>query len=56
MVAEASLVRWSRGIQSHRSRWAPAWDNMRVDMIGQIRKRRGLYPRPPSYEEFFEKE
>ncbi|WXG45225.1 MAG: elongation factor EF-2 [Candidatus Atabeyarchaeum deiterrae] len=38
------------------SHWAPVPESMQADIIGQIRKRRGLDPRPPSYEDFLEKE
>jgi elongation factor 2 len=38
------------------SHWAYLPESMQADVIGEIRKRRGLDPRPPSYEEYYEKE
>jgi len=38
------------------SRWAPVPENMVLDIIGQIRKRRNLDPNPPRPEEFLERE
>jgi hypothetical protein len=38
------------------SHWAYLSESMQADVIGEIRKRRGLDPRPPSYEEYYEKE
>jgi elongation factor 2 len=38
------------------SHWAPVPESMQADIIGQIRKRIGLDPRPPTYEEYYEKE
>jgi elongation factor 2 len=38
------------------SNWAPLPESLQADVIGQIRKRRGLDPRPPTAEDFFEKE
>lgn len=38
------------------SRWAPVPEQMQVDVIRQIRERRGLNPNPPKAEEFFERE
>jgi hypothetical protein len=35
--------------------WSPVSESMQSDIIGQIRKRRGLDPRPPAADEFFEK-
>jgi len=36
------------------SRWAPVPESMQMDVIRQIRERRGLSPSPPKAEEFFE--
>jgi len=36
------------------SRWAPVPESMQVDIIRQIRERRGLSPTPPKPEEFYE--
>jgi elongation factor 2 len=38
------------------SRWAPVPENMVLDIISQIRKRRNLDPNPPRPEEFLERE
>jgi len=38
------------------SRWAPVPEQMRLDIIKQIRERRGLNPIPPRAEEFLERE
>jgi len=38
------------------SRWAPVPEQMQPDVIGEIRKRRGLDPTPPRAEEFLERE
>jgi elongation factor 2 len=38
------------------SRWAPVPDNMVLDIISEIRKRRNLDPNPPRPEEFLERE
>jgi elongation factor 2 len=38
------------------SRWAPVPENMLLDIISQIRKRRNLDPNPPRPEEFLERE
>jgi len=38
------------------SRWAPLPESMQMDVIRQIRERRGLSPSPPRAEEFFEEE
>jgi elongation factor 2 len=38
------------------SRWAPVPENMVLDIISQIRKRRNLAPNPPRAEEFLERE
>jgi elongation factor 2 len=36
------------------SRWAPVPESMQMDIIRQIRERRGLSPTPPKAEEFYE--
>jgi elongation factor 2 len=36
------------------SRWAPVPEQMKEEIIKQIRERRGLSPTPPRPEEFFE--
>ncbi|MEM3725502.1 MAG: elongation factor EF-2 [Candidatus Bathyarchaeia archaeon] len=36
------------------SRWAPVPESMQMDIIRQIRERRGLSPTPPRAEEFYE--
>jgi elongation factor 2 len=36
--------------------WQTLPESLQADVIGQIRKRRGLDPRPPTAEEFYEKE
>jgi len=36
------------------SRWSPVPESMQVDVIKQIRERRGLSPTPPRAEEFYE--
>jgi elongation factor 2 len=36
------------------SRWAPVPESLQVDIIKQIRERRGLSPTPPRAEEFYE--
>jgi elongation factor 2 len=36
------------------SRWAPVPESMQMDVIKQIRERRGLSPTPPRAEEFYE--
>jgi elongation factor 2 len=36
------------------SRWAPVPESMQMDIIKQIRERRGLSPTPPKAEEFYE--
>jgi elongation factor 2 len=38
------------------SRWAPVPEQMQMDLIGQIRERRGLDPKPPRPEDFLERE
>jgi elongation factor 2 len=38
------------------SHWQNCPESMQADIIAEIRKRRGLDPRPPSADEFFEKE
>jgi len=38
------------------SRWAPVPEQMQQDIIGQIRERRGLDPKPPGAEDFLERE
>jgi len=38
------------------SRWAPVPESMQMDVIRQIRERRGLSPSPPRAEEFYEEE
>jgi elongation factor 2 len=38
------------------SRWTTVPEQMQMDIIRQIRKRRGLNPNPPRAEEFFERE
>jgi elongation factor 2 len=38
------------------SRWAPVPENMQMEIIGQIRERRGLDKNPPRAEDFYEKE
>ena len=38
------------------SRWAPVPENMQMDIIGQIRERRGLDKNPPRAEDFYERE
>jgi elongation factor 2 len=38
------------------SRWAPVPEQMQLDVIKQIRTRRGLDPNPPEPEEFLERE
>jgi elongation factor 2 len=38
------------------SRWAPVPESMQLDVIKQIRERRGLDPNPPGAEEFIERE
>jgi len=38
------------------SRWTPVPESMQIDVISQIRERRGLSPEPPRPEEFFEEE
>ena len=38
------------------SRWAPVPESMQLDVIKQIRERRGLDPNPPRAEEFIERE
>jgi elongation factor 2 len=38
------------------SRWAPVPENMVLDIISEIRKRRNLDPNPPRPEEFLERE
>ncbi|MEM2110356.1 MAG: elongation factor EF-2 [Candidatus Bathyarchaeia archaeon] len=38
------------------SRWAPVPESMQMEVIRQIRERRGLSPTPPKADEFFERE
>jgi elongation factor 2 len=38
------------------SRWSPVPENMEMDIIAQIRERRGLDKNPPKAEDFYEKE
>jgi elongation factor 2 len=38
------------------SRWAPVPEQMQLEIIGKIRERRGLDPKPPTAEEFLERE
>jgi elongation factor 2 len=38
------------------SRWAPVPEQMQLEIIGKIRERRGLDPKPPSAEDFLERE
>jgi len=38
------------------SHWTPVPEQMQIDVIRQIRERRGLNPNPPRAEEFFERE
>jgi elongation factor 2 len=38
------------------SRWAPVPESMQMDVIRQIRERKGLKPTPPKAEEFYERE
>ncbi|MEM3134443.1 MAG: elongation factor EF-2 [Candidatus Bathyarchaeia archaeon] len=38
------------------SRWAPVPDSMQIDVIRQIRERKGLSPTPPRAEEFYDVE
>jgi elongation factor 2 len=38
------------------SRWAPLPEQMQLEIIGKIRERRGLDPKPPSAEDFLERE
>jgi len=38
------------------SHWAPVPESMQPEVVAEIRKRRGLSPNPPSWEEFYEKE
>jgi len=38
------------------SHWAMVPESMQATVIEEIRKRRGLSPRPPRAEDFFEKE
>jgi elongation factor 2 len=38
------------------SHWQNCPESMQADIIAEIRKRRGLDPRPPTADEFFEKE
>jgi elongation factor 2 len=38
------------------SNWSYLPESLQAEVIGEIRKRRGLDPRPPTAEEFFEKE
>jgi elongation factor 2 len=38
------------------SRWAPVPEQMQLEIIGKIRERRGLDPKPPTADEFLERE